>query len=147
LPVVQCTCRCMANQFPTHFCGFGIPATRSNCSAQWEDPFPHYMWIYCVQCFAHMTILLFIHFMFQAMSCCEPLGTSWGKGSKLLSSTCVFRLNQGRNLTRLLYSGACCCCHSWWTKLQLFKSSLSLRHSTCWVFLDPKAARGELSLA
>ena len=59
--------------------------------------------------------------------CCEPLGESWGKDSKLLCSICVFRLSQGRkfhqlfqiqkNLTkRLLSSDACCCWHSWWIK-------------------------------
>ena len=52
--------------------------------------------------------------------CCEPLGESWGKDSKLLCSICVFTSSLGRNahnffkfkkVSRLRYSGA-----AWRTK-------------------------------
>ena len=123
LHFIQCAFRCMAN-FPTH-------ASVASDYLPRDQTVPHIGRIlFCMQCFVHIWqvfLILFINFMFQAMSCCEPLGNSWGKDSKLLCSICVFRLSQGRkfhqlfqiqkNLTkRLLSSDACCCWHSWWIK-------------------------------
>jgi hypothetical protein len=65
--------------------------------------------------------------------CCEPLGESWGKDSKLLCSICVFTLSLGRNahnffkfkkVSRLQW----CCMEN---KNCNCYSSLRLRHFTC----------------
>ena len=97
LHFIQCAFRCMAS-FPTH-------ASVASDYLPRDQTVPHIGRIlFCMQCIIHIWqvfLILFINFMFQAMSCCEPLGNSWGKDSKLLCSICVFRLSQGRKFHQL----------------------------------------------